>query len=200
MYQHCALPTTRGEMNDHELIRMARDGNVGAFEELVYRHDRSVLSITARYVTSSEEAKDIYQEVFLRVFRNLKDFRFQSEFSTWLYRITVNVCLTHLSSQRSSGRRQKHHDESGDDSQEDGDIADTAEGPDGQAVQSDIAEHVHDGLARLAPKHRMVFTLRHLEGYSLKEIAAMMDCAEGTVKRYLFDATRKMRNHLKDFA
>ena len=77
--------------------RKAQQGDILAFEQLVYRHDKKVLSIAARYVTSADDAKDIYQEVFLRVYRGLKKFRFKSEFSTWVHRITVNVCLTHRS-------------------------------------------------------------------------------------------------------
>ncbi len=185
-------------MDDNELIRKAQDGDTDAFEELVYRHDRSVLSIASRYVMSADEAKDIYQEVFLRVYRGLKGFRFRSEFSTWLHRVTVNVCLSYKASNRASSRPKRHDEGGEDDRSTDADIADPAEGPDADAVRSEIAERVDRALMTLAPKHRMVFSLRHLEGYSLKEIAGMMDCAEGTVKRYLFDATRKMRDHLRD--
>ncbi len=185
-------------MEDDELIRKAQDGDTGAFEELVYRHDRSVLSIASRYVFSADEAKDIYQEVFLRVYKGLKGFRFHSEFGTWLHRITVNVCLSHKASNRAYSRPRRHDEASEDDRQSDGEIADPADGPDVGAVRSEIARRVDEAMMTLAPKHRMVFSLRHLEGYSLKEIAGMMDCAEGTVKRYLFDATRKMRVHLKD--
>jgi RNA polymerase sigma-70 factor (ECF subfamily) len=151
-------------------------------------------------VKSADEAKDIYQEVFLRVYRNLKDFRFRSEFSTWLYRITVNVCLTHLSANRSPGGRRQRGEDPEEDSPTDGDIADPARGPDDHAVATDIADRISRALDGLAPKHRMAFTLRHLEGLALKEIAESMDCAEGTVKRYLFDATRKLRTALRDLA
>jgi RNA polymerase sigma-70 factor (ECF subfamily) len=82
-------------LNDTELVRSAQQGDMNAFEELVYRHDKEVFAIAARYVNRAEDAKDIYQEVFLQVYRGLSKFRFQSEFSTWLYRITTNVCLTH---------------------------------------------------------------------------------------------------------
>ena len=87
-------------MDDVDLVRKAQQGDILAFEQLVYRHDKKVLSIAARYVTSADDAKDIYQEVFLRVYRGLKKFRFKSEFSTWVHRITVNVCLTHRSRHR----------------------------------------------------------------------------------------------------
>jgi len=185
-------------MDDVELVTRAQQGDMLAFEQLVFRHDRKVLGIAARYVTSAEDAKDIYQEVFLRVYRNLKKFRFKSEFATWLHRITVNVCLTH----RARGRRtfQAHlADARGeDDGEPHGEIRDPAGGPDEAAAGADLAERIERALGRLSPKQRMVFTLRHYEGYRLGEIAQMMDCMEGTVKRYLFTATRRMREQLKD--
>jgi len=185
-------------MDDVELVTRAQEGDMLAFEQLVFRHDRKVLAIAARYVTSAEDAKDIYQEVFIRVYRNLKKFRFRSEFATWLHRITVNVCLTH----RSRGRRTLQTllaDARGeDDAEPHGEIPDPAQGPDAVAAGADIAARIEQALGTLSPKQRMVFTLRHYEGYKLSEIAGMMDCMEGTVKRYLFTATRRMREQLKD--
>jgi len=185
-------------MEDADLVRKAQQGDILAFEQLVFRHDKKVLSLAARYVTSADDAKDIYQEVFLRVYRGLKKFRFRSEFSTWVHRITVNVCLTH----RARGRRTMETVRLGDRTDEDGEthgeIRDPAGGPDHQAVNADISSRIERALGVLSPKQRMVFTLRHYEGYQLGEIAQMMDCMEGTVKRYLFTATRRMRDQLKD--
>ena len=82
------------QLNDTDLIVQAQKGDQSAFEELVYRYDRNVLSIALKYALNEDDAKDLYQEVFIRVYRGLKNFRFQSEFSTWLFRITTNVCLT----------------------------------------------------------------------------------------------------------
>jgi RNA polymerase sigma factor (sigma-70 family) len=89
-------------MQELDLIQRAKRGDMGAFEQLVYRYDKQVLSIAARYVQSSEDAKDIYQEVFMRVHRSLSRFQLRSRFSTWLFRITTNVCLSHRS------RRKRH--------------------------------------------------------------------------------------------
>jgi len=185
-------------MEDVELVTRAQQGDMLAFEQLVFRHDRKVLAIAARYVTSAEDAKDIYQEVFLRVYRNLNKFRFKSEFATWLHRIAVNVCLTH----RARGRRTLQTlfaDARGeDDGEPHGEIRDPAQGPDAVAAGADLAGRIERALGSLSPKQRMVFTLRHYEGYRLSEIAQMMNCVEGTVKRYLFTATRRMREQLKD--
>ncbi|MEX2117854.1 MAG: RNA polymerase sigma factor [Bacteroidota bacterium] len=179
---------------DTELILKARDGDMMAFEQLVYRYDKQVLSMAASYVNSSEDAKDIYQEVFLRVFRSLKKFELRSEFSTWLYRITTNVCLTH----RSRRKRHTHasiHKGEGDD--EAHGVAGDSES-DQRAIGSEISERVREAIKTLSPQQRMVFTLRHYEEYKLREIAQMMNCSEGTIKKYLFTATRRMREQLKD--
>jgi len=181
-------------INDSELILKARGGDPVAFEQLVHRYDRQVLSMAANYVNSSDEAKDIYQEVFLRVYRGLKNFELRSEFSTWLYRITTNVCLTH----RSRRKRHMHasiHEGEGD--EESHGVAGTMES-DRQAMDSEISSSIEDALEVLSPKQRLVFTLRHYDGYKLREIATMMNCTEGTVKKYLFTATRRMREQLKE--
>jgi len=180
--------------NDLELILKAQRGDMMAFEQLVYRYDRQVLSIAASYVNNAEDAKDIYQEVFLRVFRGIGKFELRSEFSTWLYRITTNVCLSHRS------RRKRHTHASLSDSEGDEEahgVVDPRES-DHAAIGSEISKSVEQALKLLSPKQRMVFTLRHYQGYKLKEIAAMMKCAEGTVKKYLFTATHKMREELKE--
>jgi RNA polymerase sigma-70 factor, ECF subfamily len=185
-------------MEDADLVRKAQQGDILAFEQLVFRHDRKVLSIAARYVTNADDAKDIYQEVFLRVYRGLKRFRFKSEFSTWVHRITVNVCLTHRSRRRRTMQTVLFDDHGEDDGEAHGELRDPAAGPDHLAVDADISSNIEKALLALSPKQRLVFTLRHLEGYKLNEIAAMMNCVEGTVKRYLFTATRRMRDQLKD--
>jgi RNA polymerase sigma-70 factor (ECF subfamily) len=184
--------------SDNELILRAQGGDIAAFEELVFRHDRQVLTIAARYVLTADDAKDIYQETFLKVYRGLKSFRFQSDFATWLFRITVNVCISH----RRSARKEPHLPIA--ESVEEGDgmspgvmAPDSDPGPDQLAVASDIAAHVRTALDALSPRQRTVFTLRHFEQLSLKEIAGAMGCTEGTVKRYLFTATARLRQRLQ---
>ena len=186
------------ETEDNELIHQAQLGDMAAFEQLVHRHDKQVLIIASRYVTSSEDAKDIYQEVFIRVYRGLKGFRMRSVFATWLHRITVNVCLTH----RSRRHRHVHVSLDGD---PDGDgteshpveLSTADDAADRPSMNAEIRHHIREALEALSPKQRLVFTLKHYEGYKLREIASMMKCTEGTVKRYLFLATRHLRLRLK---
>ena len=187
--------------SDTELILQTQRGNMDAFEQLVQRYDKRVLTIAAGYVNSSDDAKDIYQEVFLRVYKGLPKFQYKSEFSTWLFRITTNVCLSH----RMRGRRHSHT--SLDQSVNDGDgqshaLKDTLSDnttSDQQIHNAEIILRVEQALKNLSPRQKMVFSLKHYEGYKLREIAEMMKCSEGTVKKYLFEATARLRMQLKDF-
>lgn len=185
-------------MQELDLIQRAKRGDMGAFEQLVYRYDKQVLSIAARYVQSSEDAKDIYQEVFMRVHRSLSRFQLRSQFSTWLFRITTNVCLSHRS------RRKRHMHTSLDQEADDEHGYSLAEklkdggAADQHAESSDVTLHVQRALENLSPKQKLVFTMKYYEGYKIREIAEMLGLNDGTVKRYLFSATKKMRSELKE--
>ncbi|MFB3905618.1 MAG: RNA polymerase sigma factor [Acidobacteriota bacterium] len=184
------------DLDERELILEAQRGDGAAFEKLVYRYDRKVLKLAVSYTNDEEDAKDVYQEVFIRVFRALPGFRFESRFSTWLYRIVVNVCLS------SRSRSQSRELESLDLEDEQGgtrsiDAVSNDLPSDQQALSSEISRHVRAALEVLSPQQRLVFTLRHYEGYKLREIAALMNCAEGTVKKYLFTATERLRRQLR---
>lgn len=184
-------------LSDNQLILNAQKGDAAAFEELVFRYDRHVLNIAKSFRNNDDDAKDIYQEVFLRVFRGLKNFQFKSEFSTWLFRIATNVCITYQS-------RKRQHDsidkEMGNDEDDKTTFAEHLPGElraDDTAVGSDLSKHINNALDTLPPQQRMAFTLKYYEEYKIKEIAEIMQCNEGTVKRYLFTATHKMRERLK---
>ncbi|MFH0990477.1 MAG: RNA polymerase sigma factor [bacterium] len=185
-------------MQDIALIQKAKAGDLIAFEQLIYRYDKQVLSLTARYVQSAEDAKDIYQEVFLRVFRSLPKFQFRSEFSTWLFRITTNVCLTH----RSRKKRHPHTSLSDESDEEHGALSlntlRSDEHTDESLERTEISLRVREAVDRLSAKQRLVFMMKYFEGYKIREIAVMMNCQEGTVKKYLFTAIRKLRNELHD--
>jgi RNA polymerase sigma-70 factor, ECF subfamily len=184
-----------------ELIKNAQHGDMASFEKLVYQYDQNVLSLAYSYINNQDDAKDIYQEVFLRVFRHLKNFEFRSEFSTWLYRITVNVALTYKT------KKHKYSYASIDEEITNGEgetksIYEALENDstsDEKAISSDISLNIKEAIERLSPQQKMVFTLKHFEEYKIKEIAEMMNLSDGTVKNYLFNATIKMREYLKDF-
>ena len=185
-------------LNDTDLILQTQKGDQNAFEELVYRYDRIVLSIAMKYAFNEDDAKDLYQEVFIRVYRGLKNFRFQSEFSTWLFRITTNVCLTYKT-------RSKEHLKvsiESDFDNEENEFSTTKElvydgsSPEEISSGADLGEIVNSAVESLSPKQKMTFILKHSEGYKIREIAEMMNCKEGTVKKYLFDAIKNLRKKL----
>ncbi|MBK9098582.1 MAG: sigma-70 family RNA polymerase sigma factor [bacterium] len=186
------------QLSDTELIIQAQKGNQNAFEELVYRYDRNVLSVTLKYANNEDDAKDLYQEVFIRVYRGMKNFRFQSEFSTWLFRITTNVCLTYKSRSKEHLKVSINNDY---DDEEQGvssspELVYEGSSPEEISSGANIGELVNEAVESLAPKQKMTFILKHYEGYKIREIAEMMNCKEGTVKKYLFDAVQNLRKKL----
>ena len=171
---------------------------MNSFEELVYRYDRYVLNIAHSFRNSDDDAKDIYQEVFMRVYRGLNNFQFKSEFSTWLFRITTNVCI-------SFQRKKKTHDSLNAEVPFDDENTRTLEDiiPDGDsadevAIGGDVSKYINLALNELPPQQKIVFTLKYFEEYKIREIAVMLQCSEGAVKKYLSTATHKMRNRLKN--
>ena len=182
------------------LIRAAQRGDQDAFEQLVRAHDQSVLRLAMNLLRSPEDARDVYQEAFLRVYRNLHSFRFDCSFHTWLYRIVTNICLDQLR------KRQVRKEESA--------VVETPGGPvDRMDVFEEEAAHanpertvwnrelqrrIENALHDLTPRERMVFELRHYQGLRLRNIGEILGTTEEAAKNCLFRATRKMRAVLGD--
>lgn len=187
------------DLSDNELILRSREGNMQAFEELVHRYDRRVLAIAFRFTGNMEDAQDLYQEVFIRALNGLMSFRFESRFSTWLYRVTANVCL----SWRSRRNRHRHVSIEAElkpvDHKSQPDPLIAPDRSEELVMKREMAARLKTALSRLSPRQRAVFTLRHFEGLKLREIAEVLDCTDGTVKKHLFSATEKMRGELSSF-
>lgn len=182
------------EHTDAELIERSKAGDSSAFEQLVFRYDQDVLNIASRYTRSAHDAKDIYQESFIRVYKGIGTFEQKSEFTTWLYRIVTNVCLTYKAKKRRTAMTSL--DDEDDEVVKDQAVSDKRS--DAGTYGNEITARIESALQHLSPQQRLVFTLRHYQEYKVREIAVMMNCAEGTVKKYLFEATQKMRIRLHD--
>ena len=183
------------------LIRAAQRGDADAFESLVRSYDQNVLRIAMNLLRSPEDARDVYQEAFLRVYRNLASFRFDCSFHTWLYRIVTNICLDCL-------RKRKVR-------REESNVVETPEGPmdrmenfaeDGpgsdperHAWNTQLHDKIDRALTELSPRERMVFELRHYQGLRLRNIGEMLGTSEEAAKNCLFRATQKMRSVLGEF-
>ena len=185
------------ESTEKELITKAQNGDTIAFEQLVYNYDRAVLSIAMRYVRDEDDAKDIYQEVFIRVFRGLKKFEFRSEFSTWIFRITTNVCLTYKSRKKEQIMVPLEDEIDDEKSYETIDIISRERSPEEETADNDLRFLIGNAVDSLTTRQRITFVLKHYEGYKIREIAEMLNCKEGTVKKYLFDAVKNLKKKLK---
>lgn len=184
---------------DFILIHRAQAGDRAAFESLVRLYDRDVLRVAFRMTGSAEEAADLYQETFLKVYRSLANFRFQSSFSTWLYRVVVNICLDHL---RRRSRKIEIQAPAREGAKEEffQTVPEERPGLDPERAlrASEIGQRVRAALERLTPRERMVFELRHYDGLKLRAIGEMCGTSEETAKNCLFRATQKLRCALGD--
>ena len=182
------------------LIQAAQRGDQDAFEQLVRAHDQSVLRLAMNLLRSPEDARDVYQEAFLRVYRSLDSFRFDCSFQTWLYRIVTNVCLDQLR------KRKVRKEESAVVETSDGplDRMETFEeetalaNPERTLWNRQLQQRIENALQDLTPRERMVFELRHYQGLRLRDIGEMLGTTEEAAKNCLFRATQKMRAVLGD--
>lgn len=185
---------------EQALVRKAQSGDRLAFEDLVRRYDRDVLRLATNLVRRPEDARDIYQESFLRVYRNLHRFRFECSFYTWLYRIVTNVALDHLR------RRTSHREDQAPVPEEaEGGTRDffdrqpelsAAANPEKRLLGQELGKHIQEAMKRLSPRERMVFEMKHYQGLRLRAIGDLLGTSEETAKNSLFRATRKLRASL----
>lgn len=188
-------------VDERVLVERAQTGNRPAFEELVRRYDRDVLRLALNLMKRTEDARDVYQESFLKVYRNLHRFRFECSFYTWLYRIVTNVCLDHLR------RRQARPEDQAPEmhtAQEDGgtDFFERQRehratlDPERHLLGQEIKAKLAAAMERLSPRERIVFEMKHYQGLKLRAIGDALGTSEETVKNSLFRATRKLRTEL----
>jgi RNA polymerase sigma-70 factor, ECF subfamily len=197
-----ATVTSLPHLDERSLVVEAQAGNRAAFEELVHRFDRDVLRLALNLMKRPEDARDVYQEAFLKVYRNLHRFRFECSFYTWLYRIVTNVCLDHL--RRRQARPEDQAPEMNGGRHEEG-IADfferqkehrATQDPERRLIGKEIERRIASAMERLSPRERIVFEMKHYQGLKLRAIGDALGTTEETVKNSLFRATRKLRSQL----
>ncbi len=194
--------TSLPNLDERALVSEAQAGSRAAFEELVRRYDRDVLRLALNLMKRPEDARDVYQEAFLKVYRNLHRFRFECSFYTWLYRIVTNVCLDHL--RRRQARPEDQAPEIHPNRMEEGprDFFDhqrehrPALDPERTLMGKEIQTRIAKAMERLSPRERVVFEMKHYQGLKLRAIGDALGTTEETVKNSLFRATRKLRSEL----
>jgi len=195
--------TAAAKIDDSALVRAAQGGDQAAFEELVRLYDQAVLRLALNLMRSEEDARDAYQEAFLKVYRSLGNFRFECSFYTWVYRIVTNICLDQL--RKKTVRKEDKpvvQDADGEPSQEDFFARvkdDRTEGhPERDLMRRELGARIQAALKRLTPRERMVFELKHYQGLKLRTIGDMLETTEQTAKNCLFRATQKLRESLQN--
>jgi len=188
-------------IDDTILIREAQRGNAAAFEELVRHYDHSVLRLALNLTGTEQDAQDIYQEAFLKAYKNLGSFRFECSFYTWIYRIVTNLCLDHL--RRKSVRKEEATVvKDGDGGEYDllDQVADGRAGanPERDLLRRQLGSRIAGALDKLTPRERMVFELKHYHGLKLRTVGEILHTTEETAKNTLFRATQKLRGALAD--
>jgi RNA polymerase sigma-70 factor (ECF subfamily) len=194
--------TSLADRDDRHLVQEAQAGNCNAFEELVRRYDRDVLRLALNLMKRTEDARDVYQEAFLKVYRNLHRFRFECSFYTWLYRIVTNVCLDHLRRRQARPEDQApelhpaKYEDGGTDFFERQREYRPALDPERHLAGKEIQARLAAAMERLSPRERIVFEMKHYQGLKLRAIGDALGTTEETVKNSLFRATRKLRSEL----
>jgi RNA polymerase sigma-70 factor (ECF subfamily) len=185
--------------DDLDLVHASKNGDVAAFEELVKRYDRKLLRIAQNVTHNREDSQDAVQEAFLKAFQNLGQFRGDSQFSTWLIRITVNQSLMKLRKQRAI--REVSLDE---DFQAEGDmlpieVTDWAPNPEQLYRASELRDILIKTLRDLRPIFRTVFVLQDIEGLSTDQTAEVLGSSHAAVKSRLWRARLQLRERLNKY-
>jgi RNA polymerase sigma-70 factor (ECF subfamily) len=171
------------EDDDATLVRRCREGDGAAFEPLVVRYQKPVYNAALRLLHDPEEARDVAQTTFLKVFEHLGDYDPHFKFYSWLYRIAVNESLNALGSRRACGELE-------------GDEADEAPGPERELEGEQMSRAIDEALGHIKPELRTVIVLRHFMHLSYQDMADILLLPEKTVKSRLYSARQQLRDRL----
>jgi RNA polymerase sigma-70 factor, ECF subfamily len=190
--------------DERDLIAEAQRGSAAAFEDLVRLHDAVVLRLALRMTRSEEEARDIYQEGFLKAYRSIGEFKGECAFRTWLLRIVTNLCLD--LARRRAGRREEPLQAAGGGRGDDWTVeaarllVDRRPGSDPQRAleAGEVRRRVGEALRALSERERLVFELRHDHGLRLATVAEILETSEDTARNCLYRAHQRLRSALSD--
>jgi len=177
------------------LIERARNGEMGAFRKLVERYKKKIYYLSLDLTGNHHDAEDLSQEVFIKAYRSLKNFRGEAKFNSWLYRITVNTCISQKR-KKSVSAMTLQEDFDDDSAQQQFSNGGSNHNPEHSAEAGLMQQHIDNALQCLTPRERSIFVLRHYNDLPLKEIAQILKITEGTVKSMLFRGIQKLQKEL----
>jgi RNA polymerase sigma-70 factor (ECF subfamily) len=183
------------EHTDEELVKLAKKGDQDAFGKLMLRYQNKIYRLARRMTETDEDAEDVLQEAFVKAFRSLKGFKGRSKFSTWLYRITVNLALMKLRKRKLDSVSLDTPVSTGEGSVQ-RDIEDTASDPLKRLIETESKEILDRVIMELPATHRAVFILRHVEGLSTEDTARILGITVPAVKSRLHRTRLALREKL----
>lgn len=180
-------------IEEKDLIQQVQDGNRNAFRQLVEEYKRKVYYFAYHLTGNHMDADDLSQEVFIKIFRSIANFRQEAKFSTWIYRVTVN-CWINMRKSKAYKIRLKQDRLDSNVYLDEHKISE--QNPMREAEKADLHKFIHNALHKLSPKEKSVFIMRHYHELSLKEIGIILNISVGTVKSLLFRAINKLQTQL----
>ncbi len=183
-------------IDEKELIRQAKSGNLKAYEEIIGLYEKKVFSTIYYMVKNDNEVEDIAQEVFIKIYKNLGNFKEESSLYTWIYRITVNVCIDELKKRK----KVVYLDEKIDtkDGEVELQLSDDSKSPTDIAEDNDLKDKLEKCIKKLPESQRMMIILRDIKGFTYMEIAEIMKMNLGTVKSKINRARASLKELLEE--
>jgi len=187
------------EKNDQQIIDQICSGDVAAFQVLVERYKRKIYYLAYDMLGDQHEAEDVSQEVFIKVFRSLKNFRRDAKMSSWIHQITANTCIDVL-------RKKKAKPQTNLEDFDQIPLSDSPAGtgsrfhsPEASAEAALMQDKINEALVKVTPRERTVFIMRHYNDLKINEIADALSVSSGTVKSLLFRALKKLRKEMSAY-
>ena len=184
------------DLKEKELIQKAKQGDMLAFEELILKHEKIVYNVALGMMNHSEDAKDISQEVFLKAYRNIKNFDERSQFSTWLYRITTNTCIDEMRKRKGKQSYSLEEELENEDGTMQRQIADEGDTPEESILREEQKSEIIQALDNLSEEHKAAVVLRDVKGLSYEEISEILELSLGTVKSRISRARNQLKTEI----
>lgn len=176
------------------LIKSALKGDMQSFEELMYQYEKKVYNVALRVFKNPEDAKDISQDVFIKIYKNLDKFDNKSSFSTWIYRITTNTCIDELRKRKGKETVSIDNDIEDDEGRFKREFADNEPTPEEKVISKEGESEIIKSMNTLSDEHRTIIVMRDIEGLSYTEISEIIGVSIGTVKSRISRARLQLKN------